>query len=319
MHRVIVVALDGVLAFDLSIASEVLGRVRLPSGRPGYQVRVCGVSRDVDAGPFRLRLNHGLSELLKADTVILPGIADVTMPVPVSLVRAVRRAASMGARVASICTGAFLLAATGLLDGRRATTHWLAAGELARRFPSIDVDPNVLFVEEGNVLTSAGATAGIDLCLHLVRRDYGAALAASAARLSVTALEREGGQAQFIEHPLPMSEQQPLSRLLEWLEENLDDESLTLSTIARQGALSVRTLSRRFKQHTGSTPLNWLFRARIRRAQVLLETTPLSVERIATSVGFGSVTAFRAHFRRVARTSPLAYRQAFRARAAHEQ
>lgn len=319
MHRVIVVALDGVLAFDLSMPSEVLGRVRLPSGRPGYQVRVCGVSRDVDAGPFRLSLSHGLSELVKADTVILPGIADVTMPVPVPLVRAVRRAASMGARVASICTGAFLLAATGLLDGRRATTHWLAAGELARRFPSIDVDPNVLFVDEGNVLTSAGATAGIDLCLHLVRRDYGAALAASAARLSVTPLEREGGQAQFIEHRLPTSEQKPLSRLLEWLEENLDDESITLSTIARRGALSVRTLSRHFKQHTGTTPLNWLFRARIRRAQVLLETTPLSVERIATSVGFGSVTAFRAHFRRIARTSPRAYRLAFRARAANEE
>lgn len=319
MHRVIVVALDGVLAFDLSMPSEVLGRVRLPSGRPGYQVRVCGVSRDVDAGLFRLSLSHGLSELVKADTVILPGIADVTMPVPVPLVRAVRRAASMGARVASICTGAFLLAATGLLDGRRATTHWLAAGELARRFPSIDVDPNVLFVDEGNVLTSAGATAGIDLCLHLVRRDYGAALAASAARLSVTPLEREGGQAQFIEHRLPTSEQKPLSRLLEWLEENLDDESITLSTIARRGALSVRTLSRHFKQHTGTTPLNWLFRARIRRAQVLLETTPLSVERIATSVGFGSVTAFRAHFRRIARTSPRAYRLAFRARAANEE
>lgn len=319
MHRVIVVALDGVLAFDLSMPSEVLGRVRLPSGRPGYQVRVCGVSRDVDAGPFRLSLSHGLSELVKADTVILPGIADVTMPVPVPLVCAVRRAASMGARVASICTGAFLLAATGLLDGRRATTHWLAASELARRFPSIDVDPNVLFVDEGNVLTSAGATAGIDLCLHLVRRDYGAALAASAARLSVTPLEREGGQAQFIEHRLPTSEQKPLSRLLEWLEENLDDESITLSMIARRGALSVRTLSRHFKQHTGTTPLNWLFRARIRRAQVLLETTPLSVERIATSVGFGSVTAFRAHFRRIARTSPLAYRQAFRARAANEE
>lgn len=319
MHRVIVVALDGVLAFDLSMPSEVLGRVRLPSGRPGYQVRVCGVSRDVDAGLFRLSLSHGLSELVKADTVILPGIADVTMPVPVPLVRAVRRAASMGARVASICTGAFLLAATGLLDGRRATTHWLAASELARRFPSIDVDPNVLFVDEGNVLTSAGATAGIDLCLHLVRRDYGAALAASAARLSVTPLEREGGQAQFIEHRLPTSEQKPLSRLLEWLEENLDDESITLSMIARRGALSVRTLSRHFKQHTGTTPLNWLFRARIRRAQVLLETTPLSVERIATSVGFGSVTAFRAHFRRIARTSPRAYRLAFRARAANEE
>lgn len=311
MHRVVVVALDGVIAFDLSTPSEVLGRVRLPSGRAGYQVRICGVAREVDAGAVRLKLRHGLSELLKADTVILPGVADLARPVPESLLRAVRRAANAGARVASICTGAFLLAATGLLDGRRATTHWLAAGELAKRFPKVDVDPNVLFVDEGTVLTSAGATAGIDLCLHIVRRDYGAAVAASAARLAVMPLEREGGQAQFIEHRSPPNEQIPLSRLLEWLEENLDDESMSLEAIARQAALSVRTLSRRFKEQTDTTPLQWLFRARIRRAQVLLETTTLSVERIATSVGFGSVAAFRVHFHRVAGTSPQAYRRAF--------
>jgi transcriptional regulator GlxA family with amidase domain len=312
MHRVVVVALDGVIAFDLSTPTEVFGRVRLPTGRAGYQVRVCGVSPEVDAGAFRVSVRYGLSELRKADTVILPGVADLGAPIPEALRRGIRSAAQAGARVASICTGTFLLAATGLLDGRRATTHWVAAGELARRFPKIDVDPNVLFVDEGMVLTSAGATAGIDLCLHMVRRDYGAAVAASAARLSVMPLERQGGQAQFIEHRQPPSEQLPLSRLLDWLEENLDDPSISLDVIARQGALSVRTLSRRFREQTGTTPLNWLFRARVRRAQVLLETTPLSVERIATSVGFGSVTAFRVHFRRVVRTSPQSYRRAFR-------
>lgn len=316
MHRVVVVALDGVVAFDLSTPTEVFGRVRLPSGRAAYQVRVCGVARDVDAGAFRLRVPYGLTELRKADTVILPGIADVTAPVPASLVRAVRRAADAGARVASICSGAFLLAATGLLDGRRATTHWLAATELARRFPAIEVDPNVLFVDEGSVLTSAGAAAGIDLCLHLVKRDYGAAVAASAARLSVMPLERQGGQAQFIEHASPPSEDTALSRVLDWMEAHLDDESMCLDLIARRAALSVRTLSRRFREQTGTTPMRWLFGARVRRAQALLETTALSVDRIATSAGFGSVAAFRVHFRSFARTSPQAYRRAFRGGAA---
>jgi transcriptional regulator GlxA family with amidase domain len=313
MHRVVVVALDGVLAFDLSTPSEVLGRVRLPNGRPGYQVRVCGVAREVDAGAFRMKVRHGLSELARADTVILPGIGDIERPVPESLVLAVRRAARAGVRVASICTGAFLLAATGLLDGRRATTHWLAAGELARRFPDISVDPNVLFVDEGRVLTSAGAAAGIDLCLYLVRRDYGAAVAAATARLSVMPLVRDGGQAQFIEHAPPPADHVSLNHVLQWLEENLD-ENISLENIARRAAMSIRTLSRHFKEQTGTTPLQWLLKARVRRAQVLLETTPLSIERVSMSAGFGSVAGFRLHFHRVAGTSPQAYRRAFQGR-----
>jgi len=311
MHRVVVVALDGVVAFDLATPIEVFGRVQLPNGRAGYQVRVCGVSPEVDTGAFRVKTQRGLTELLKADTVILPGVADISRPVPASLVRAVQRAAKAGARIASICSGAFLLAATGLLDGRRATTHWLAADELAQRFPQIEVDPNVLFVDQGSVLTSAGASAGIDLCLHMIRRDYGAAVAASAARLSVVPLERQGGQAQFIEYARPATEQVALSQVLEWLEQNLDDEALSLEDIAQRAAMSVRTLSRHFKEQTGTSPVQWLFKARVRRAQVLLETTPLSVERVASSVGFGSVAAFRAHFQRLAGTSPQAYRRAF--------
>jgi transcriptional regulator GlxA family with amidase domain len=318
MHRVAVVALDGVVPFDLSTPSEVLGRARLRTGRPGYEVRICGVSSEVDAGGFQMKLRHGLSELLRADTVFLPGIADLDAPVPESLLRAVRRAAKAGARVASICTGAFVLAATGLLAGKRATTHWAAAGELARRFPAISVDPGVLFVDEGRVLTSAGAAAGIDLCLHLVRRDYGAAVAAATARLAVMPLERDGGQAQFIEHRPPPTDDASLSRVLDWLEEHLDDEHVSLDGIARRAAMSVRTLSRHFKAQTGTTPVQWVLRARVRRSQVLLETTPLSIERVAATAGFGSVAAFRLHFHRVAGTSPRAWRRAFQSRGSQQ-
>ena len=313
MHRVVVVALDDVVAFDLAAPLEVFARVRLPDGKAGYEVIVCGVETEVDAGYFRLGAKHGLSALSSADTVILPGVLDIDRPVPAPLVRAVRRAAKAGARILSICSGAFLLAATGLLDGKRATTHWLAADELARRFPRVTVDPSVLYVDEGQVLTSAGAAAAFDLCLHVVRSDYGAAVAAAAARISVVPLERDGGQAQFIERAPPPVEGVSMSRVLEWLEKHLD-EALSLEDIARRAAMSVRSLSRHFKQQTGTTPLKWLLRARVRRAQVLLETTPLSIERVASSSGFASSTSLRQHFARVTGTSPHAYRRAFRSR-----
>jgi transcriptional regulator GlxA family with amidase domain len=315
MHRIAVVALDGVVAFDLATPLEAFGRLRLPNGRPAYQVRVCGLTREVDAGAFRLQVPYGLAELRQADTVILPGINDIVAPQPPRLLQAVRRAAAAGSRIASICSGAFVLAATGLLDGRRATTHWVAAAELARRFPRVRVDPSVLYVDCGAVLTSAGAAAGLDLCLHMIRSDYGAALAAEAARLSVMPLEREGGQAQFILHPPPSGDGTPLSVVLDWLEQNLHEE-IALADIARRAALSVRSLSRHFKQHTGTTPLQWLLRARVRRAQLLLETTNQSVERIAAHAGFGSVAVFRQHFQRLAGTSPLGYRKAFQSRPA---
>jgi transcriptional regulator GlxA family with amidase domain len=317
MHRVAVVAFDGVVPFDLATPSEIFARVRLPDGTPGYQVRVCGAAREVDAGAFRMRLRYGLAELQRAETVILPGDADVSRPVSERLIRAVRRAAGAGARVASICSGAFVLAATGLLDGRRATTHWLVAAELARRFPRIEVDPNVLYVDAGRVLTSAGAAAAMDLCLHMIRLDYGAAVAAEAARVSVMPLERDGGQAQFIVKPLPAAEGTPLTRVLEWLGERASEE-IALKDIARQAAMSVRSLSRHFREQTGTTPLQWLLRARVRRAQLLLETTTLSVERVAVDAGFGSVAAFREQFHRLAGTTPQAYRRAFRSRAQSE-
>lgn len=312
-HLVAVVALDGVNAFDLAIPCEVFGHVRLTDGRAPYRIRVCGIPRTVRAGAFAVQAPCGLRGLVGADTVVVPGIADVTRPISPLLIRALRTAYARGARLASICSGAFVLAATGLLDGRRATTHWLAAAELARRHPAIDVDPNVLYVDEGRILTSAGAAAGMDLCLHIVRRDHGAAVAAHGARLAVMPLERAGGQAQFIAHEPPRGDGASLEPLLRWMEAH-HGEPLTLPRIARQAAMSSRSLSRHFRAQTGETPARWLVRCRVRRAQQLLETSGASVEEIADAVGFGSATTLRERFARVVGTSPQAYRRTFRQR-----
>jgi transcriptional regulator GlxA family with amidase domain len=212
--------------------------------------------------------------------------------------------------VASICTGAFVLAATGVLDGLRATTHWLAAADLARRHPSIDLDANVLYVDNGRILTSAGAAAGFDLCIHMIRRDLGADVAASVARLAVMPLERAGGQAQFIEQAPPSEAPGAMRPLLTWMEQNLSRE-LPLPVIARRAAMSTRTLSRRFREQVGATPAAWLAHARVRRAQRLLETTDLAIEQVATEAGFGSAAVMREHFGSVVGTSPLSYRRAF--------
>jgi transcriptional regulator GlxA family with amidase domain len=311
MPTVAVLALDGVVPFDLSTPCEVFGRVRLADGRAGYRVKVCGATRTVDAGVFAIRTRWGLRELARADTVIVPGVVDPARPVPRAVVDALRAAAKNGARIASICTGAFVLAAVGLLDGLRATTHWLVAAELARLHPAVEVDPDVLYVDNGAILTSAGAAAGLDLCLHLVRRDYGAAVAADTARISVMPLERDGGQAQFIVHEAPAADGQSLAPLLRWLEKHVD-KPLTLEGMARRAGMSTRNFSRRFREQTGTTPAQWLLRARVRRAQQLLETSAHPVERIAADSGFGSTATFRDRFRRLVGTSPRAYRRAFR-------
>ncbi|MFC5060406.1 GlxA family transcriptional regulator [Saccharothrix xinjiangensis] len=311
MHTVVVLALDKVVPFDLSTPIEVFTRTRLPDGRPAYRLRVCGPGPAVDAGVLTLRLHWGLEALAEADTIIVPGRSQLD-PVPGKVLDALRRAAADGTRIASICSGAFTLAATGLLDGLRATTHWSAATELAARHPLVEVDPDVLYVDNGQFLTSAGAAAGLDLCLHLIRRDHGSAVAADAARLSVMPLEREGGQAQFIVHDHPPAPRgSELEPLLRWVEDHCAEE-LTLEDIAGKAGTSTRTLNRRFREQTGTTPLQWLLRARVRRAQHLLETTDHPVDRIAAQVGFGSPTAFRDRFKRVAGTSPQSYRSAFR-------
>lgn len=311
MHTVAVLALDGVIPFDLSTPIEVFTRVRLADGGPAYRVRICAATPTVDTGAFTLRAPYGLDTLVEADTIVLPGCADPTAPFPDAVLDALRLAAG-GARIASICTGAFLLAATGLLDGLRATTHWRGAAALARLHPAVQVDPDVLYVDNGQLLTSAGAAAGLDLCLHLIRRDHGSAVAADAARLSVMPLEREGGQAQFVVHDNPPTPRgSVLEPVLRWVTDNCGRD-LSLHDIATRAGMSTRTLNRHFREQTGTTPLRWLNRARVRRAQHLLEATGHTVDRIATEAGFGSPTAFRDHFRRVVGTNPHSYRTAFR-------
>lgn len=311
MHTVAVLALDKAVPFDLSTPIEVFTRTRLPDGRPAYRVRTCGATPTVDAGAFTLRPPWGLDALADADTIMLPGCADPTAPIPGEVLDALRQAAARGTRIASICAGAFILAATGLLDGLRATTHWVCADLLAQRHPAIEVDPDVLYVDNGQLLTSAGAAAGLDLCLHLIRRDHGSAVAADAARLSVMPLEREGGQAQFIVHDRPPTPRgSALEPVLRWMRDSAAND-LTLDDIAAHAGMSTRTLNRRFREQTGTTPLQWLLRSRIRQAQYLLEGTDHPVDRIAAQVGFGSPTAFRDRFKRIVGTSPHAYRAAF--------
>ncbi|MGV9888899.1 GlxA family transcriptional regulator [Streptomyces sp. NPDC003395] len=311
MHTVVVLALDQVIPFDLSTPIEVFTRTRLPDGRPGYRLRVCAERDEIDAGAFTLRAPWDLDALGDADTIIVPGIADPTAPLPSAVGDALRQAAASGTRIASLCVGTFPLAATGLLDGLRVTTHWRAADLLAALYPKVTVDADVLYVDNGQFLTSAGAAAGMDLCLHMIRRDYGSAVAADAARLSVMPLEREGGQAQFIVHDHVLTPQgSELEPLLVWLRENLARD-LTLDDIAARSGTSTRTLIRRFRSQTGTTPLQWLHRARIRQAQHLLETTEHSVERIGRQVGFGSPTTFRDRFKRTTGVSPQTYRRTF--------
>jgi transcriptional regulator GlxA family with amidase domain len=309
-HLVAVVAFDGVVLGDLSIPCEIFGLAHGEDGLPLYEVRVCSLIPEVKAAHINLEAPWRLSSVSRADTVIVPGIAALEQRIPEALQRSLRRAVDRGARVASICSGAFVLAATGALDGLRATTHWRAASELARRYPEIDVDPDVLYVDNGNVLTSAGAAAGFDLCLHLVRCDFGARIACEVARAAVMPLERAGGQAQFIIRETPHQDDTSIGRLLTWIAESPSSD-LSPHALAQRARMSIRTLSRRFRAQVGTTPADWIARARVRHAQVLLETTELAVEQVASESGFGSAAVMREHFGNIVGTSPLAYRRTF--------
>jgi len=312
MHTVAVLALEGVVSFDLSVPVEIFGYTRLSDGSAPYRVLVCSHRAAVSTGLFEIRAPHGLATLPTADTIIVPGVAEGFALPGEEVNEALRSALARGARIASVCSGALVLAAAGLLDGLRATTHWQAADELARRHPKVEVTPGVLFVDNGSVLTSAGAAAGLDLCLHMIRSDFGAAVAAQTARRAVMPLERDGGQAQFIDHEPPAPEAgSSLAPLLQWLAANSRLE-LSLADLAGRAAMSPRSLTRKFREQTGTTPLQWLARIRVRRAQELLETTDQPIELLAFDVGFTSVTSFRDRFRRVTGTTPLAYRRAFR-------
>ncbi|PZR54406.1 AraC family transcriptional regulator [Xylanimonas oleitrophica] len=310
MLTVAVVALPDTIAFDLATAVETFGRTYLPDGRPAYRVVVCGTEPQVQAGPLRLATDVGLEALEHADTVVVPGRNDPGVPSPPAVLDALRRVAADGTRVASVCVGAFTLAEAGLLDGRRATTHWRAADELARRFPAVRVEPDRLVVDEGQVLTSGGASAGIDLCLHMVRRDHGAAVAAYASRLAVAPLHRSGGQARYIVRNTPGRASGSLEPVLDWIEQNAHRD-LTLEDLARAARTSVRTLNRRFHAETGQSPVEWLTGVRVRHAQELLESTDHGVERVARQAGFPSVSNFRVQFRRLVGVSPREYRAAF--------
>ena len=311
MHQVAVLALHDFVPFDLGIPCEVFGRVSVPSGAQAYHVRVCAQTRTIRSRAFDMRVSHGLDALAHADTIVIPGIEDTTAPVPEPVLAALRSAWDRGARLASICSGAFVLAASGLLDGKRATTHWIGTASLASSYPKIIVEPDVLFVDEGRIITSAGASAGLDMCLHLIRRDHGQAVAARAARLAVAPLSRDGGQAQFIRHEAPQSTES-LAPLLEWMSANLN-KAMDVVSLARRARTSPRTFARRFREQTGTTPLQWLLTARVRRAQELLETSRRPIDDIALRCGFDSAVTFRARFRKLVGLNPSAFRQRFAA------
>lgn len=313
MHRVVALALEEVVAFDLAIPSQVFGH---RDERARYEFVVCGGRR----GPvrtttgFAILATHGLGALRRADTIVVPGIWDTSRDVPAAALAALRAADRRGARLISICTGAFVLAAAGVLDGRRATTHWRDAAALRSRYPQVDVDPDVLYVDEGRVLTSAGVAAGIDLCLHVVALDHGAAAAAAVARRMVVAPHRGGGQAQFVERALPPARGDGLAATREWMLDRLA-EPLSVREMARHAARSERSFARHFRAETGTTPLRWLHEQRLLCARRLLEESDLAVEEVAARSGFGSATTLREHFGRAVHTTPTAYRRAFRSAA----
>ncbi|WP_024357698.1 GlxA family transcriptional regulator [Leucobacter chironomi] len=309
MKRVAVVVLEGAKPLDVGIPAQVFTtRASMP-----YSVDVCGVQPGLIAGGDGLsyHVEHGIEALETADLVFVPGYRhpDRDAPPP-ALIDALRAAHERGARLAAISTGAFALAATGLLDGRRATTHWHYSRILAERFPEVRVDERVLFVDEGSVLTSAGAASGIDLCLHILRKEAGMAVANHAARRLVAAPYRSGGQAQYVPHSVPETHGERFTETRAWALRRLG-EPLDIPRLAAHARVSERTLSRRFRDETGYTPMQWIMRARIDRARELLEETELPVEEIAAAVGLGTATNLRRHFRAVLGTTPSDYRRTF--------
>ncbi|WP_078901329.1 GlxA family transcriptional regulator [Actinacidiphila yeochonensis] len=316
-HKVAVLALDGVIPFELGIPARILGTARHPvDGSALYEVVTCGLH----AGPVRTNADfpilagHGIEVLSQADTVVVPASYELGPVYAEGRITPELAAAFSGirpgTRMVSICTGSFILAAAGLLDGRPATTHWSSADHFQRLFPRVRVDPDVLYVDDGDVLTSAGVAAGIDLCLHIVRRDFGAAVANAVARRTVVPPHRDGGQAQFVQRPLPEPGSAGTSAARMWALERLE-QPLTLRQLAAQEAVSVRTFTRRFREEVGLSPGQWLTRQRVERARQLLESTDLGIDRIARDCGFGSGTSLRQHLHAALGVSPSAYRRTF--------
>lgn len=310
-RHVAVIVCDGVAMFELGIVLEVFALKRPELGVPWYDVAV--VSFDppplTGTGGVRIMPTHSVRALARAGTVVIPNWPKLDQPPPAAMVNAVRAAYRRGARLLSVCSGAFVLAAAGLLDGRRVTTHWMHADKLAARYPRAQVEPSVLYVEAGRIYTAAGSAAGIDLGLHIVRQDYGADIANTVARRMVVPPHRDGGQAQFVATAVPPVEGS-LSPLMEWASARLD-QPLTAEMLARKGRMSLRTLARRFEAQAGTTPHQWITHQRVLAAQRLLETTDLSIDRVAEVSGFVTAETLRHHFRQRVGTAPAAYRRRF--------
>ncbi|MFD8572164.1 GlxA family transcriptional regulator [Streptomyces sp. NPDC059639] len=317
-HRVVVLALDGVIPFELGIPQRIFGRARSASGEDLYEVVTCGVRA---AGPvrtdadFSILVEHGPKALAAADTVLIPasyalGPVHEEGRLTPDLAAALARIRP-GTRLVSICTGSWVLAAAGLLDGRPATTHWAHADEFQRMFPTVRVDPDVLFIDDGDILTSAGVAAGIDLCLHIVRRDHGAAVANDVARRTVVPPHRDGGQAQYIERPVPEPQLATTVAARAWALAHLH-EPIQLRDMAEQEAMSVRTFTRRFREEAGVSPGQWLTRQRVERARHLLESSSLSIDQVAAESGFGTAQSMRQHLQSALGVTPTTYRRTFR-------
>ena len=311
--RVAAVVYDGLCTFEYGCVYEIFGLPRPELDRPWYRFEVCAA----EPGPLRaagglaVQAPCDLDIVERADTVVVPGWKGADVPPPHPLLDGLVRLVERGGRVASICSGVFVLAEAGLLDGKRATTHWRYAETLARRHPRIRVDPDVLYVDEGPILTSAGSAAGLDLCLHIVRRDHGAAVANNVARRLVLAPHREGGQQQFVETPVASrADTGKLAALLDWLPAHIEEKP-SVGDLARQAGMSLRSFQRKFREATGSAPGDWLIRQRVAHARHLAEATDLTIEQIATRSGFGAVETLRHHFRRLVGTSPTSYRRNF--------
>ncbi|MCZ3389177.1 MAG: helix-turn-helix domain-containing protein [Actinomycetia bacterium] len=312
LQNVAVLALPGIAPFELGVVCEVFGIDRSDVGLPAFDFAVVseGAAPVTTSSGFTIAPEHALDRAELADLICVPA-SDTDCAVSPAVRELLHQTIARGGRIMSVCSGAFTLAAAGLLDDRPCTTHWFHMDEFTSRFPRAQVVPDVLYVDDGPIITSAGSAAGIDACLHVVRQELGAAVANGIARRMVVPAYREGGQAQFIERPVPDTESVTLGPLLDWMTENIDVD-VSVDELAARAHLSPRTFARRFKAETGSTPHAWLTRQRVQHAQRLLEETDEPIERIAGLCGFGSATLLRHHFVRQRGTTPQAFRRAFR-------
>jgi transcriptional regulator GlxA family with amidase domain len=310
LNKVVLLALPGVAPFEFGVICEVFGIDRSAMGGPAFDFTIA----TAEPGPvrtslgFEMRIDAGLEVAADADLIAVP--AHTTSEIDERFLDVIRAAEARGAWILSVCSGAFVLAEAGVLDGRRATTHWMHTDRLAAKYPSIEVDPDVLFIQDGHVITSAGTAAGIDAALHLVRLEYGAAATNVIARRMVIPPQRDGGQAQYIPSPVQERCSDSLAAVTEWMLDNLA-EDLSVDHMARRALMSSRTFARRFREDVGTTPAAWLNRQRILRAQQLLETSDLGFETVAQQTGFGTAAVLRHHFLKVLQTTPTSYRRAF--------